>query len=296
MVRARAAIGFGLLLALAATLAPLPTPGDAPGASLTVRLPALVQMLVLGLAALCALLLLFLQHPRRRAEDELVVARARRPSAWTALLSLLPFVALLGAAWYYVATRGPGDEADPIVRAISAITHLMDLLALARKPPTSLPFVDLTVAALLLAGALALFGLLLLVTFAERLDRWWTGREADPVATAPTPPAMLPDPGAEPDARAAVILAWAGFERALAEARAPRALWQTPAETTRAALAQLPLPRAAAQRLTLLFELARFSNRPLDAQARAAACASLEEITAALASSRAGQEDAGRAG
>jgi hypothetical protein len=296
VVRAGAAIGSGLVLALAATLAPLPPPAEVPGASLTVRLPALVQTLVLALAGVCALLLLALQRPRRPAEDGLSPLRVRRrPSAWTALLSLLPFVALLAAAWYYVATRGPGDDAHPIERAISAITGLMDLLALARKPPTSLPLVDFTVAALLLAGALALFALLVLVTFAERLDRWWAAREADAGAPASAPPAATPrDPRAEPDPRAAVLLAWSCFERALAEARAPRAPWQTPAETTRAALARLPLPRAAAEQLTALFELARFSVRPLDGQARAAACASLEAITAALASDRA--EDATRAG
>ena len=64
MVRASAMIGGGLVVALAATIAPLPPPADAPGASLTVRLPALVQMAVLALFALSALLLLFL-HRRR---------------------------------------------------------------------------------------------------------------------------------------------------------------------------------------------------------------------------------------
>jgi hypothetical protein len=86
-----------------------------------------------------------------------------------------------------------------------------------------------------------------------------------------------------------VILAWSRFEHALAAARAPRAPWQTPAELTRTVLARLPLPRTAVERLTALFELARFSQRPLGAEARTAACASLDEITTAL------DEDATRA-
>src|SRR6267142_2714812 len=121
------------MLALAATLAPLPPPADVPGASLTVRLPALVQTLVLALFALSALLFLLLQRPRRAAEARLEPVRARRRApAWAGLLSLLPFVALLGAVWYYVANRAPGDDAHPIERAITAIVGLMDLFARAR--------------------------------------------------------------------------------------------------------------------------------------------------------------------
>lgn len=292
IVGASAVIGVGLMLALAATLAPLPPPADVPGASLTVRLPALVQTLVLALFALSALLFLLLQRPRRAAEDRLEPVRARRRApAWAGLLSLLPFVALLGAVWYYVANRAPGDDAHPIERAITAIVGLMDLFALARKPPTSWLFFDATVAALVLLAALALFALLLLVTFAERIERWWMARAAGETTSPPRdqPGARLGDPRREPDPRAAVILAWACFEHALVAARAPRAPWQTPAELTRAALARLPLPRPAAERLTALFELARFSQRPLGAEARAAACASLDEITTAL------EEDAARA-
>ena len=108
MARAGAMIGAGLVLALAATIAPLPLPAEAPGASLTVRLPALVQLTVLALFALSALLLLFLQRRPRQAEDEAVPRRAqRRPSAWTAFVALLPFLVLVGVAWYVVANRGP---------------------------------------------------------------------------------------------------------------------------------------------------------------------------------------------
>jgi hypothetical protein len=250
-----------------------------------------VQTIVLALVALSALLLLLMQRPRRPAEEGAEPPRARRrPSAWAGLLSLLPFAVLLGAAWYYVTTRVPGEDGHPIERAISAITGLMDLFALARKPATSLPFVDATVAAFVLLAALGLFALLLLVTFAERIERWWLARDAvTPAARDAERVARPGDPRDEPDPRAAVILAWSRFEHALAAARAPRAPWQTPAELTRTVLARLPLPRTAVERLTALFELARFSQRPLGAEARTAACASLDEITTAL------DEDATRA-
>ena len=284
MARAGAMIGAGLVLALAATIAPLPPPAEAPGASLTVRLPALVQLTVLALFALSALLLLFLQRRPRQAEDEAVPRRAqRRPSAWTAFVALLPFLVLVGVAWYVVANRGPGGV-HPIDRALNAITGLADLLAFGRKPPTTMPFFDVAIAALVLTFALATFALLLLLTFSERLAAWWTGRGAGAAGPAgrEAPVARPGDPRLEADPRAAIVLAWAGFERALAAARAPRAPWQTPAELVRATLARLPLPRPAVERLAALFELARFSERALGGEARVAACDSLDEITAAL--------------
>ena len=284
MLRAGTAIGAGVVLALAATIAPLPPPAEVPGASLAVRLPSIVQTLVLALLAVSALLLIALQRPRRPAEDDPIPARApRRTSAWTALLSALPFVVLFGAAWYYVAYRGP-DEGHPIERAITAISGLADRLALGRKPATSIAWVDYTIAALVLAAALAIFALMLLVTFAERIEKWWTARDGDaPMAAAREAAAGLGDPRFEPDPRAAVILAWAWFERALVGAGAPRAPGQTPAELGRAALARLGLPRPPVERLTALFEVARFSDRPLGADAREAACACLDTITTALA-------------
>jgi len=129
-----------------------------------------------------------------------------------------------------------------------------------------------------------------------------TATRTEPVPAVPEPPAMVtrppavPDPlaliqadlRAEPDARVAIIRAYGRFERALAAARAPRAAWQTPAEFMRTTLARLPVPAAPVRRLTALFEVARFSTHPLGAEARDAACDSLDEIGTAL------EEDAAR--
>ena len=93
----------------------------------------------------------------------------------------------------------------------------------------------------------------------------------------------------EPDARLAIIRAYGRFERALAGARAPRAVWQTPAEFMRTTLARLPVAAAPVRRLTALFEIARFSAHPVEPEARDAACDCLDEIGAAL------EEDAARA-
>jgi hypothetical protein len=96
-------------------------------------------------------------------------------------------------------------------------------------------------------------------------------------------PGPLEDLRHEPDARLAIIRAYGRVEHALAAARAPRAPWQTPAEFRRSALARLPVPSAPVDRLTTLFEIARFSDRPVAGAARDAACDCLDEITAALA-------------
>ena len=66
--RAIAVTGIGLLLALAATVGPLPPAAGEPGASLAVRLPDAVRTIVVGLLALSALLILAIQRPRATAK------------------------------------------------------------------------------------------------------------------------------------------------------------------------------------------------------------------------------------
>ena len=283
-------IGVGLLLAVAATIGPLPLASGEPGASVTVRLPDAVRTVVVALLALSAILLLALQRPRRPIEDDPLSSRAyqRRP-AWAAVLSLLPLLILLAAVWYLVWNREAGEEAHPIERAFTAIAGFLDFLARSRKAPTSVPLFDLTIATLVLVVAVAIFALMVLVTLAERLEKWWGGR----VAAVAAPPvadrlADRSDLRAEPDPRVAIIRAYGRFEHALADVRLPRAPWQTPAEFMRTTLARLPVPVPPVERLTALFEIARFSDRPLAADARTAACDCLDEITTALETLQAG--------
>jgi Domain of unknown function (DUF4129) len=63
----------------------------------------------------------------------------------------------------------------------------------------------------------------------------------------------------------------------------PRAPWQTSSEFVLEALSRLALPRAPVEQLTRLFELARFSDHPLEPAELDRARACLEEIGAALA-------------
>ena len=286
-------IGLGLLAA-AASLAAVPSTDSVPGATLVVGVPDAVRAVVLVLLGLSAVLLLALQRPRPPADDSLLAARVhqRRP-VWNGVLALLPFLLLLGVACYITWNRLSADETHPIEQAITAIAGLLELLALARKPPTSVPLFDAAVAGLVLLFALAVFALMLALTLADHLAHRRGGR---PVAAVPPPPADDPDddPRAMTDARTAIVRAYARFERALTGARAPRAPAQTPGELMRATLARFPLPAPPLARLTALFELARFSDRPLDLRARDEACDCLETITTALAAESAGQRDRAR--
>ena len=283
-----AVIATGLLLVLAATVGPLPAPAGDPGAKVMIRLPDAVRVVVLGLLALSTIILFSLQRRRRPTEETLASSpAAQRLPPWVAALVSLLLVVL---AWYLVWRYWSGPDGQPIEKAFAAIAGLLDLLTLPQKPPTSIPSLELAIAALLLLLALAVFAVMVLVAMADRLEKWWTQRDG-----AARPPA-IPDPlaliqadlRAEPDARVAIIRAYGRFERALAAARAPRAAWQTPAEFMRTTLARLPVPAAPVRRLTALFEVARFSTNPLGAEARDAACDSLDEIGTAL------EEDAAR--
>jgi hypothetical protein len=283
-----AVIATGLLLVLAATVGPLPAPAGDPGAKVMIRLPDAVRVVVLGLLVLSTIILFSLQRRRRPTEETLASSPAapRFPPWAAALVSLL----LVVLAWYLVWRYWSGPDGQPIEKAFAAIAGLLDLLTLPQKPPTSIPSLELAIAALLLLLALAVFAVMVLVAMADRLEKWWTQRDGAvrPPAVPETLALIQADLRTEPDARVAIIRAYGRFERALAAARAPRAAWQTPAEFMRTTLARLPVAAAPVRRLTALFEVARFSTHPLGAEARDAACDSLDEIGTAL------EEDAAR--
>jgi hypothetical protein len=285
-LRAGVVISVGLLLALAATLGPPPSPGSEAGGSLVIRLPDAVRTIVLTLLALSALLLLAVQRPRRPADDEPLPDRvAQRRSTWTVALLPLPLVLLVLTAWYLTWHPWSAEDDNPLERALTAIAGLLDLLASARKPPTSVAAFDLTLAGLALLFAVGLFTLMLLVALAGPLEKWLSRGRAVTAESAGAPPADVPgDLRAEPDPRRAILRAYGRFERVMAAARFPRLPWQTPTEFMRTALSRTPVPITPVARLTTLFELARFSDRPLGADARDAACDCLDAITQALES------------
>jgi hypothetical protein len=200
------------------------------------------------------------------------------------LLASLPILVLVILFIHFAWTRWASGTAHPLEAPLAALAGLLDLLAQARKPVTSVAAFDYAVGSLALLLALAIFAVMVLVVFAERILAWWDRRgpaEAGP-RLADAVAESLEDIRADPNARAAIIRAYRRFEIALSAARVPRLAWQTPAEFLRSVLTQAPMPAAPVERLTALFELARFSDRPLGADARAAACDCLDEVKAAL--------------
>jgi Domain of unknown function (DUF4129) len=87
----------------------------------------------------------------------------------------------------------------------------------------------------------------------------------------------------EPDARRAIIRAYARMEGALARSGVPRRPSETPFEYIDGALRRLMVPAEPVRSLTELFEVARFSDRHLDASTKQRAIDCLLEVRFALA-------------
>jgi hypothetical protein len=247
---------------------------DSPASRLLIALPHEVVTLA-SIAGLLAILLWFaflLALARRRGKDG-EVERA----LWGALFFSLIVTAV--AFWHR-------DVPEGLLFRWSGRQAATDQLAVPAgpEPPTvSLPLFTGAVSALMIVAALASLGLAGLVLFGDRLAEWW-GRPATagrrPLAVAVEE--SLDDLLGEGDARLAIIRCYRRFEDALARSRVPRAPWQTPLEFMRDALARLPLPSDAVERLTRLFERARFGNEPLAPVDRDAAWGSLLEIRRSL--------------
>jgi hypothetical protein len=191
---AGAVIAAGLLLVLAATVGPVPAPAGAPGAKVVIRLPDVVRVLVLGLLALSAVILLTLQ--RRRPTDE-TPGPARPPRAlapWAAaLVALLPLL-LVVVGWYLV-QRWAGPDGQPIEKAFAAIAGLLDLFTLTDKPPTSIPSLDLAIAAVLvLAGRLG-SALMVLAALPNDRDVGWAERGRRHAPARRPKPSRISRPG-----------------------------------------------------------------------------------------------------
>ena len=93
----------------------------------------------------------------------------------------------------------------------------------------------------------------------------------------------LDDLRAEGDIRRAIIAAYARMEGALARSGVPRRPSETPFEYIDGALRRLMVPAEPVRSLTELFEVARFSDRHLDASAQQRAIDCLLEVRFALA-------------
>lgn len=240
---------------------------------------SVVVLFTLAMAVFLVDLVRRLRSRRREAESVLAPEPPRVP-AWlravTQIASLAYFVLLAYVLWRrglpFVAMllgRGGGSGLGPLF---------------AEDVPDAPPLVTWTFGILALAAAVGALVLALWVALGDRLTEWWMGTPDEP---APSPLAeavaeSLEDLDTEPDARRAIIRCYARFERVTSDSGLARKPWLTPMEFLREALERLPVPRGAVHTLTGLFELARFSDRPLGAPERGRALAALAEIRSTI--------------
>jgi Domain of unknown function (DUF4129) len=93
----------------------------------------------------------------------------------------------------------------------------------------------------------------------------------------------IDDLGTEPDARRAVLKAYARMESALDASGLPRQRSETPFEFLGRALLRLDASRGSVARLTSLFERAKFSHHEVDERMRREAIAALADVRTELA-------------
>lgn len=283
--------GGGLVLTLTALLAAPRGGDDTPSGRLSVEVPDILLLAGATAFALAAVIVMGigLSPNRRRPEfDEELFERYRRflSLPWwlqvlLRLLPILPLLALVAAFWF----AWPHLEESFFAWGRRLFPALdASETPISETPVVSLPWLGSLLGLLALGVGLASLAAALLLLFAERLAEWWNRRSrlwtAEPLLEAVDE--SLDDLASEPDARVAIIKCYRRFERVAARARVPRAPWQTSEEFMREALARLALPRPAVERLTRLFEVARFSHHPLGSLERDNARAGLEEIRTAL--------------
>jgi hypothetical protein len=275
-------LGASLILGLAA-LVRMSDPAAPAAHDLTgvVRLAEGLTRTVIALFTVAALVFLTdlvrRLRSRRRGEGEIALTpEPPRIPAWlraiTQIVSLAYFVLLAYVLW----SRGLPIMAMMLGQGGSSGLGFL----LPEVVPDAPPLVTWTFGILALLAGLGAVALALWIAFSDRLTEWWTElpqeRPSAPLAEAVAE--SLEDLRTESDARRAIIRCYARFERVAADSGLARRPWLTPMEFLREALPRLPVPRAAVQTLTGLFELARFSNRALGERERDRALAALDQI------------------
>lgn len=277
--------GAGLLLSLVALL---DTRGDLghgpPSVRLTFTVPEVLGLAAAVLAGVAGFVMLVAARRRRAPEDE-PDRQAVRLRWWRRMVAeMIPVLALLGVV--AVLWLDGGRTAGALIALGRALFPPLDGLASggAERPVVSLPWLGWAVGLVEVGVALLALALALVLLFAERIVAWWSrGADADEaVELSEAVDEGLEDLAEEPDARRGILACYRRFELAAARARVRRAPWQTAEEFMRDAQNRLPLPGLAVERLTRLFEVARFSHHPVRPVERDLALACLADIRIAL--------------
>jgi hypothetical protein len=261
-----------------------PSPGRISAGWLDVvfTLAVLAGLLVLALAAYSAWP--GLRRPRKR-KDDLEIVFERWPLLWSdrVVLGLL-FAAVIGGIVAIVLvgkhlgqtaqTQSGAGPARPVPSRVQP------------PPPPEHPASGVSIEWPVVWGGLAAVALGSAAAFAVVRAR----RRRGPAATEPSaPPELiaalddsLDDLERDPDARRAVIRAYARMERALADGGAPRRPAEAPFEYLGRVLRELRAGDREARELTDLFALAKFSRHPIGAGMKERAISALGSLRAQL--------------
>jgi hypothetical protein len=221
---------------------------------------------------------------RKRRDGDAVMIPQRPPVPWwqqalAVMVALLP-VAALALVVALSAGRGGGRRARPVLPAGPGAR-------LGGRPGTAQPGAGVPVVVHWWAWAV-LAGLVIAavaITAVRRRrarpggGRSWTARRQGLAAAVEESLAEL---AREPDPRRAVIRAYVGMERSLAREGVARGPAETPGEYLARALATMEASGPAAQRLTGLFQRARFSQHQIPAGMKREALAALAAIRGEL--------------
>ncbi len=254
--------------------------GSTPGGSSDTRPPGellLDTFFSLALVALVpgAVLLIYGLMQRKEIAEEIASGRYRRST----LATLVFFAFLLGLAVYF------GLENKRFAFGMGG-ADVVDIGSNERTPPpggdpgtgklyeAEFAWIPVAVVVGLLVLAVAAFGLA-----SRRRQRALSGDDAAVAEQlADVLEETVDDLRAEPDARRAVIAAYARVERAFAAAGLPRRRQETAEEYVPRIFGGLPVDPGGVRTLTDLFEAAKFSNHAVSEEMKLEAIAALEHI------------------
>ena len=276
----RTAVALVVLVGLLAAVA-IASTGNTPLGEGTARRPAdqvmdVVATLFLVVMVLGSVLLVFLLLLRKDVVVE--GARMRRQKGrTTSLLAFAVFFVLLGIGFWVARDRASQPRQLPRNAAIQGAAGNNGTRARDRYEPQFTLLPVLVVGGLAAAGITAAY-----VSYRARRRALGRGDPELVEILADVVSETLDDLRAEADPRKAVIAAYARLERALAAYGLPRRLSEAPEEYVARILGDLEVGSASVQRLTALFERAKFSQHDVDEGMKTEAIDTLEELRTEL--------------
>ena len=210
-------------------------------------------------------------------------APARRPWWLTATLPIIVLIAIIVFAALHHRLHLPSER----VGAAAPAGHTAGHSAVAFVPTASVwtVLVVVVLAAMVLLRR-RLSGWLRRRRPFEHLERTpdedvWSSGQSSPLART-LAEVRVPDPHEEPDPRRAVVAAYVAMTHAAGEAGVVRKIDETPSEFLERLLGAAGASGDAVGHLTAVFELARYTSRPVGESVRSSAIAALHRVRTEL--------------